>query len=305
MKLTLLGSVGNVNRLVIPKLVADGHDVSVVTSNEKRVSAIEALGAKAIVGNMSDATFLTAQFTGQDVVYLMVSGAPAGDLFEGMKQQGAVFQQALTAAGVTRVVDLSSIAAQDEPAGSLYAYHYIEDALTALPDVDVAFVRPVGFYNNYYSSIDSIRRDHAIYSNIPAATVRRGVSPIDIADTVYALLSDVPAGKTVHYVYSDVFTGAELTQALADALAMPDLKYVEISDDQYADGMLKSGAPESLVRPFVQSTIYQREPEKLYADLEAHHTKAGHVKLADFAQTFAAAYNAGPDGPKSQTIVSR
>ncbi|MTV82267.1 SDR family oxidoreductase [Secundilactobacillus folii] len=304
MKMTLLGSVGNINRIVIPKLIAEGHDLTVVTSNPQRVAVIEATGARAVVGQMTDAAFLTKHFTGQDVVYLMVSGNPGTDLFGTMAHQADVFKTAVQRAGVKRVVDLSSIGAQDQQAGSLYTYHLVEDALSSLPDVDVAFVRPVGFYKNYYSHMASIRAKHAIYSNLPEDTVRRAVAPVDIAETVYSLLSHVPTGKTVHYVYSDAFTGKMLVEALAKALEMPDLKYVEITDEQYAQSMLTAGIPRGIVEPFVQSTIFERQPEKLYADLAVEQTPAGNVKLADFAKQFAAAYQAGPDGPRAQTIVS-
>ncbi|WP_252898608.1 SDR family oxidoreductase [Secundilactobacillus odoratitofui] len=101
MKITLLGSLGNINRIVVPRLIADGHDVTVISSSEKRIAAIEALGAHAAVGDMSDVTFLTEQFTGRDVVYLMISGS-SPDLFGSAKQLGDIFKNAVMAAKVKK-----------------------------------------------------------------------------------------------------------------------------------------------------------------------------------------------------------
>ena len=78
MKIAMLGSLGNINSYVIPELIKLGHEVTVVTSTDKRVSQIEALGAIPAVGTMTDITFLTKVFTGMDAVYLMISGAGAG-----------------------------------------------------------------------------------------------------------------------------------------------------------------------------------------------------------------------------------
>lgn len=304
MKITLLGSLGNVNRIVVPKLIQAGHDVTVITTNAQRVATIEALGAHAAVGTMTDAAFLTKQFTGRDVVYLMISGT-APDLFAAAQQQAEIFKSAIQNAGVKKVVNLSSIAAQDEPAGTLYAYHFIEDALSILTDIDLAIVRPTGFYNNLYANLPSIKKDHAIYSNVPATVERKYVSPVDIATAVFDVLTNVPAGKTIRYVVSDTFTGDEMIAAFREALALPDLKLIEITDDQFAASLRANGVPDSIVVPYVKSTQYQRHPEQLYADLKQHPVFDGQVKLADFAKQFAAAYQAGDDAPKSQTVVSK
>lgn len=303
MKITLLGSLGNVNRIVVPKLVQAGHDVTVITTNPQRVAAIEALDAHAAVGTMTDAAFLTKQFTGRDVVYLMISGT-ATDLFAAAQQQAEIFKSAIQNAGVKKVVNLSSIAAQDELAGTLYAYHFIEDALSNLSDIDLAIVRPTGFYNNLYANLPSIKKDHAIYSNVPANIERKYVSPIDIAAAIVDVLTDVPAGKTIRYVVSDTFTGDEMIAAFRESLALPDLKLVEITDEQFATSLQANGVPDSIADPYVKSTQYQRHPEQLYADLKQHLVFDGQIKLADFVKQFAEAYHAGDNAPKSRTVIS-
>lgn len=303
MKITLLGSLGNINRIVVPRLIADGHDVTVISSSKKRIAAIEALGAHAAVGDMSDVTFLTEQFAGRDVVYLMISGS-SPDLFGSAKQLGDIFKNAVVAAKVKKVVNLSSIGAQDDRSGSLYAYHFIEDALSSLSDVDVAFVRPTGFYNNLYGNLASVKADHAIYSNVPADISRKYVDPEDIADVVYDVISQTPVGKTVRYVVSDTFDGQQLVDALSNALGF-DVKLIEITDEQYADALRNNGVPESIVVPFVKSSQLQKQPAEMYADLAHQPVHDGHVKLADFALKFAAAYHAGDDAPKAHTIVNK
>ncbi|WP_125711067.1 NAD(P)H-binding protein [Lacticaseibacillus porcinae] len=302
MKITLVGSVGNINRFVIPRLVQAGHQVTVITSNAERTAQIQALGATPAVGNMANQAFLTQTFAGADVVYLMISGTDP-DLFGSAKRLGDIFAGAVKAAKVPQVVNLSSIGAQDPDSGTLYAYHFIEDALSTL-EADVAFVRPVGFYNNLFANLATLHQNHTLYANIPAAITRKMVAPSDIADVVYDVITNCPAGKTIRYVVSDTFTGTDMIDAFSQALGF-DVHFVEISDAQYAENLRHAGIPESIVKPFVASTQHQRHPELMYADLANQPVINGHVKLADFATSFAQAFNAGDQAPKAHTVANK
>jgi uncharacterized protein YbjT (DUF2867 family) len=302
MKITLLGSIGNINRFVIPRLIQAKHQVTVITSNPQRVANIEALGAQAAVGVMADQAFLTQAFTGADVVYLMISGTNP-DLFGSAQRLGDIFAGAVQAAKVPQVVNLSSIGAQDPDSGSLYAYHFIEDALCRLA-ADVAFVRPMGFYNNLFANLPTLHHNHTLYANIPDTTMRKMVAPSDIADVVYHVITNCPAGKTIRYVVSDTFTGAQMIDAFSQALGFA-IRFVELSDEQYADNLRQAGVPETIIEPFVASTQHQKQPELMYADLANHPVITGRVKLADFAQTFADAFNAGDHAPKAHTVANK
>ncbi|WP_225421645.1 hypothetical protein [Levilactobacillus brevis] len=83
---------------------------------------------------------------------------------------------------------------------------------------------------------------------------------------------------------------------------MPDLHWVQISDEQYEQGLLTNGVPEKVAASLVQTSHYQRQPEQIYADLSAKQTAAGQVKLADFVRTFVDAFN-GKGNHRSHTIA--
>ncbi|BAP86327.1 short-chain dehydrogenase [Paucilactobacillus hokkaidonensis JCM 18461] len=298
MKITLLGSVGNINRYVIPALVSAGHTVTVVTHSDKRTAAIKQLGAIPAVGSMTDESFLTDQFTGADVIYLMLSGGTNNDALQAAKDQGKIFYNAAKAAGVKNIVNLSSIGADSpyDEVGVLSYYHFIEAALLQLDQVNIAVVRPVGFYANLYSSISTIKQQQQIVSTVPAKIKRAFASPKDIAATIIPLLETTPKGHTMRYVVSDEATGSELLAALQNALNMPQLKYVTISDDQFLTALLNQGMPKDVAEGFMIMTRAQRTPEKSYADLKAHQPEYGQVKLADFAKEFASVYRGESQG---------
>lgn len=303
MKIAMLGSLGNINRLVIPQLVAAGHTVTVISTSQRRQAAITALGARAAIGTMSDEDFLSETFTGQDVVYLMLSGAVGDDPFTGAVAQAQIWKRAIETAGVKNVVNLSSVGADaSEVAGSLHAYNLIEEQLRQLSGVNLAFVRPTGFYANLYANLPTIKADHVIYANNAANLSQKYVAPRDIAAVVFPLLNHVPAGITVKYAFSDTFSGEQLITALQAALHLNDLKWIQISDAQYLHNLTSHGVPTKVADSLLQTSHYQRHPEVVYADLDARHTVAGQVKLADFVQTYVAAYN-GQGEHQSHTIA--
>ncbi|GAF39992.1 hypothetical protein FC83_GL003002 [Agrilactobacillus composti DSM 18527 = JCM 14202] len=307
MKITMLGSLGHINQIVIPQLIAAGHTVTVITSSPKRVAAIEALGATAAVGTMADGQFLTQQFQNQDVVYLMISGPAFNttDMIAGAKAQGEIFYQAIQTAQVKNVVDLSSIGADAGPeAGALYAYHFIEDQLKQLTDVNLAFVRPVGFYSNLYSHLSNIKAHHRLATPNDPNLLAAYVAPADIAAVILPLLTQTPAGVSVHYAISDMFTLNEFVTTLQQTPALADLKIDLISDAQYAAALATNKLPQTVIDNFVQMVRFERDPEKVYRDLKQHHPTYGHVKLADFARAYVQAILGDADDAKANTIVS-
>ncbi|MFC6170434.1 NmrA family NAD(P)-binding protein [Loigolactobacillus jiayinensis] len=305
MQITLLGSVGHINHFLIPMLVNAGHHLTVVTHSAKRVPEIEQLGATAAIGSMSDVNFLTTVFTGANAIYLMLSGSST-DPQVAAQQQGQIFYQAAKAAGVPNIVDLSSVGANldYQATGALSFYHFIEAALRQLTDVNIAFVRPVGFYANLLADIPTIKTQHKLFSTTPATINRMWVAPQDIATKVTNLLQATPHGHSVHYVVSDNRTGQELLTALQTALALPDLKYVTISDAKWQANLVTHGVPASTAEALMLMNRAQRHPEKIYADLYAHQPTYGQVKLPDFMQQFAAVYRGDTD-EHAQTLAER
>lgn len=290
MKIAMLGSLGNVNRVAVPELLNAGHEVTLLTSSADRVAEIEELGAHAVVGSMTNLDDLVATLTGADVAYLMLTGRATGSLVAHGEMVGNLFKQAIETTGIKRVVNLSSVGADQGPEiGALYVYNIIEGLLASLP-IDITFVRPVAFYGNLMGSIQTIKAQHAIINNFPASHRNAYVWPADNAKTVVDAILHPVAGQTVRYVVSDLFTGDELVAALQETLAMPDLKWIEISDEQALANMAAKGMPEPVATEFVKLGASQRN-ESAYTDLTAHMPVLGDFKLADFLPIFKAAYN--------------
>jgi uncharacterized protein YbjT (DUF2867 family) len=299
MNIVITGSLGNIGRPLTIDLVQKGHTVTVITSKLERQPAIETLGANAAIGSFLDVDFLTKTFTGANIVYLMEAWEGIGSIFDNnidfvasFEQIGNNYKTAIEKSGVKQIIHLSSIGAHtDQGTGSLALHNKVENILRQTPeDVCIKFMRPVGFYNNLFRSLNSIKNEHAIISAYSGDKKEPWVSPLDIAATIAEEMEKPFNGNSVHYLASDELSPNEVVQLLGVAIGMPDLKWVEISDEQMLNGMLGAGMNEWIADGFVKMQAAQGSGS-LYEDFYAHKPVLGKVKFREFAKEFATFYH--------------
>ena len=293
MKIVLTGSLGRINQTLVPKLTHAGHEVTVISHDQSRQGLIKIFRATPAIGSITDEAFLTRTFAGADVVYLMLTGVSADtDIYTAAQRQAAIYAAAVKAAGVKRVVNLSSVGANLGPeVGSLYMYHIIEQALiAALPGVDLTFIRPAAMYYNLLSSIPTVKKSHRIYTNANLDVKNVWVAPVDITPVIIEALTRPMAGQVIKYVASDEQTYLEVASALSKTLRMPDLRVSQVPDEVMQDYLVTAGMPTDFAREYVKTVAYQREHD-FYADYRSQQPPLGDVKMADFAQVFAEDYH--------------
>ncbi|MET3878735.1 NAD(P)H-binding protein [Chitinophaga sp. OAE865] len=299
MNIVLTGSLGNIGKPLTKELVEKGHSVTVISSNPERQKNIEALGAKAAIGTIEDAGFLSATFKGADIVYLMETLDAAGGFFDpevdfiaAISQIGHNYKQAVEQSGVKRVVHLSSIGAHMSKGNGILAFHYnVETILKQLPDeVSIKFMRPVGFYTNTFSLIRNIKAQGTIISNYGGDKKEPWVSPLDIAEVVAEEMEKPFAGRTIRYIASDEVSPNEVAATLGEAIGMPGLKWEVIPDAKLLERWLAAGMNAQVANGFVEMQASQGSGV-LYEDYYRHQPVLGKVKLKDFAKDFAAAFN--------------
>lgn len=300
MNIVLTGSLGNIGKPLTTDLVKKGHSVTVISSNTARQKDIETLGAKAAIGSMFDADFLTKTFKGADIVYLMETMEAAGDMFDKsidfigtINKIGSNYKKAVEQSGVKKVVHLSSIGAHTDKGTGILIFHYnVESRLRKLPeDVDIKFIRPVGFYINLYAFVQPIKHKGAIISNYGGDKKEPWAHPLDIADVITEEIDKPFSGRTVRYVASDEASPNEVAKALGKATGKSGLEWKVISDEELLANWLNIGFNEQVANGFIE---LQRNmgTGALYEDYYQHQPVLGKVKLVDFAKEFAAIYNA-------------
>lgn len=299
MNIVLTGSIGNIGKPLTKELVQRGHSVTVISSNAARKAAIETLGAKAAIGSMFDADFLSATFKGADIVYLMETMEAAGDMFDKsvdfigtISKIGHNYKTAIEQSGVKKVVHLSSIGAHTDQGTGILVFHYnVENILRQLSDdIAIKFIRPVAIYFNMFSFVNTIKNKGAIISNYGGDTKEPWVSPFDIADVIAEEMELPFANKTVRYVASDEISPNQIAKALGEAIGKPDLKWNIISDEELLNSWLKIGFNEQVAKGFVTFQASQRAGT-FYEDYYQNRPVLGKVKLSDFVKEFVEVYH--------------
>jgi len=306
MKIIVTGSLGNISQPLTAILIAQGHQVIVVSSDSKKLTTIEALGATPAIGSISDVAFLINTFKGADAVYAMIPlSFTEPDLGAYMHRMAQNYAQALKAAGTKRIVVMSGWAAD------LIKGENVEHVFDGM-DASITIMRPGSFYTNFYQSMDLIKGKGFIgkfltlrYSGLWALlTGKTGllmgnyggddrivfVSPKDIADAVAEELLLQPKEKTIRYVGSEEMTCNEAAKIIGSAVGKPWLKWVLLSDKEMLQGLKMAKLPEKLAEKLVEMQAAMHSGKTL-ENFHQNKPKMGKVKLSDFAKEFAAVYH--------------
>jgi|SRR5579859_5787855 len=298
MKITLTGSLGHISKPMAKELLQSGHMVTVISSKAERQREIEALGAKAAVGTMEDAGFLTKAFIGADIVYVMETLGEGFFFDQKLDYMSAIisiannYKQAIKESGVKKIIHLSSIGAHtDKGNGMLAVHHHVENILKQLPeDVSIKTIRPVGFYYNMFAFIPTIKSQSIIVSNYGGDEKEPWVSPSDIASVIAEEIEKPFIGRTIRYIASDEVSPNELASMLGEAIGKPDLKWVVVSDEQSLNGMIAAGMNPQIAKGLMEMNA-SRRGGVLYNDYRKNRPLLSKTKLKDFVGDFASVYN--------------
>lgn len=293
MNYVLTGSTGHITKPLAEKLIAAGHKVSIVSSKPERAAEIANLGAKALIGTVSDAGFLAASFSGADAVYLMIPpNFGVRDWFGYQQEITHHFISAIKASGVKKVVLLSSVGAHmKKGCGPVDGLGYAEDELEKLQGVDVLALRPSYFFYNLFGQIGMIKNMGIVGSAQPANHKLVLTDTRDIADVAFEVLNDLTfKGFSTKYIASDERTWIEIAEALGEAAGKPGTPYVEFTDEQSQQGMMQMGLPATIIEGFLAMGKALREGTMEEDYFNNRPAQLGKTKLEDFARVFAQAY---------------
>jgi uncharacterized protein YbjT (DUF2867 family) len=297
MKYVITGSLGNISKPLTQQLIKAGHEVTVITSKEANRAAVESLGAKAAVGSVEDAAFISATFKGADAVYLMIPPNWAVTNWLAYQQKVADnYVAAIIENDSKHVVELSSIGAHlRKGAGPIDGLGYLEEQLGDLKDTHVKFLRPSYFFYNLLSMIPLIKGMNIMGSNFGDTDEKLVlVHTNDIVDAAFEELNSLSfTGHTVRYIASDERKPQEIAAVLSDAIGKPGIPWVTFSDEQSLQGMTGAGLSNAIAEGYttmgaairngsIQEDYWKNKPSVM-----------GKIKLEEFAKEFAAAYNAG------------
>ena len=221
-------------------------------AGRSKLAELKRAGAEVLPGDTNDAAFLTKAFRGADAVYtLLPTDARAPDYRAEQDRQGEAIEKAIRDSGVRYVVALSSVGADLHHGGVIAGSHAQEERLKKIDNINLLLLRPVSFFENFYSSLPLIKQEGINGDSVAANLAIPMVATRDIANAaVKALKGRDWEGVVVRELLGprDI-SYSEATRILGEKIGKPNLPYVQFSCDDQVRALVQAG----LVRKFRQS----------------------------------------------------
>lgn len=290
----VLGATGHTGRAAAEALLAGGRGVVAVGRNPQKLQALAAKGAKTAAGDAFDPAFLTEVFQGAEGVYaLLPPDVTARDFLAHYDRAAQAIEKALKAAGVRRVVFLSSQGAQHKDGtGPIKALYAQEERFKAL-GLDLTILRPGYFCENLLGSLPLIKHQ-GIHGGAIAPDARFNmIATADIgAFAASELARSGASGLRLMELYGPRdYTMTEATRILGEAVGKPGLAYVHFPDADFKGALVQAGFSAHVAELFAE--MAHAISDGLVSGTQPRTpANTGATALEDFAPAFAQAYRA-------------
>lgn len=229
--MAVTGATGHVGEAAARRLRAAGHAVREVT----RAAGVP----------IDDVARLTRAFTGVDAAFLMIPPDPkAPDPRRRSDELGAKLAEAVKAAGVRRVVFLSSMNAHlKEGTGPILGLRDMEERLDGLGIPQLVHVRPAFFMENHLQGVGFIARQGVYGTAVRPDVALPMIATADIGAKVAELLTEEPFAepRVRELLGPRDYTMTEAARVLGAAIGKPDLKYVQVPYEEARKAMMGHG----------------------------------------------------------------
>lgn len=245
----LTGATGHIGRHLVDEISRRATQFRILVRDPARAEGLSSR-AERVVGDLTDPASLKPALDGVDALFLLVPGLavePAAD---------AVL--AAVAAGVGRIVLLSSFNVLGEPMPAMGRWHHEREEIVRGCGIPATILRPGGFMTN------ALEWAPAIHSGTPVfdPTGPGRYAPIDPADiaavAALALTEDGHAGQAYCLTGAETFTVAEQVSALGAAIGREVRVETASTPEQAVHSRYPNGAPPALAAAILEGFTLMR-----------------------------------------------
>ncbi len=248
----VLGASGNTGHVVANRLLAGGQKVRVVGRNASHLQPLTAKGAEAFIADVTDAGALAKAFHQADSAYVMIPPNPTSNDPVGYSNRVSdAIAAAVQNAAIKNVVALSSVGADKESGtGPVVGLHNLEQKLNQIIGANVLHLRAGYFMENTLPQVNAIRQMGAVGTPVRPDLKLPMIATRDIgAAAANALLHPTIRGKQTRELLGQRdITYTEVATIIGQAIGKPDLKYVQVPDDQFRSVLVQMGMSDQFAR---------------------------------------------------------
>ena len=225
-----------------------------VSSEETQahLQPLTAKGAEAFIADVTDAGALAKAFHQADSAYVMIPPNPASNDPVGYSNRVSdAIAAAVQNAAIKNVVALSSVGAdKDSGTGPVVGLHNLEQKLNQIIGANVLHLRAGYFMENTLPQVNAIRQMGAVGTPVRPDLKLPMIATRDIgAAAANALLHPTVRGKqTRELLGARDLSYPEVATIIGRAIGKPDLKYVQVPDDQFRSVLVQMGMSDQFAR---------------------------------------------------------
>jgi uncharacterized protein YbjT (DUF2867 family) len=254
----VLGASGNTGHVVASNLLARGKKVRAVGRNAAHLQALTAKGAEAFIADVTDANSLAKAFQQAESAYVMIPPNTAStDPLGYANQVSDAIASAVQNAGTGNVVALSSIGAEHSSGtGPVVGLHNLEQKLNRIDSANVLYLRAGYFMENTLPQVNAVRQMGVVAGPLRPDLKLPMIATQDIGNVAADnLLHPVIRGKqTRELLGQSDLTYTDVATIIGKAIGRPDLRYVQVPDEQFRSVLVQMGMSEQFARVLLEMT---------------------------------------------------
>ncbi|MGD0542006.1 MAG: NmrA family NAD(P)-binding protein [Tepidisphaeraceae bacterium] len=243
----ITGATGHTGNFVARRLLQEGQQVRAIGRDQQRLGPLIDAGAEPFVCDLADAAALSKAFGGAQAAYIVIPPDMSSKNYRAYQDRIAdSVASALTAAGVQFAVTLSSVGADKaDKTGPVVGLHNLEKRLSAIDDLNVVHLRAGYFMENTLAQAGII---HAMGQAAGPLRPNLKISMVatrDIGQAAAEILLQLnfTGQHTRELLGQRDLTMTEVTRIIGGAIGKPDLKYVQLPDNDFRNALTQMGMP--------------------------------------------------------------
>jgi uncharacterized protein YbjT (DUF2867 family) len=287
----ITGATGNIGKVIANNLLDQGEKVKVVGRSAEKLQPFADKGAEVAVGSLDDINFVKSAYSGATAVFHMTPPDYTSNNHRAYQHNlGQVAMEAITASGVSHVLNLSSIGAHlGDGMGPVSGLYDVEQLLDET-EANILHLRPVFFMENFYFSIPLIKSNNMIALTIKEDIALAMIATKDIGDIATNLLlaHDWEGIDAKELLGPKDYFFPEAASILGKAINK-EINYVCVPPEQARQGMIASGISENVADLLLE--MYESMNLGVLVPTEMRTPEnSTPTTLEEFAKTFAFVY---------------
>jgi uncharacterized protein YbjT (DUF2867 family) len=247
--IVITGATGNTGKPAAEALLAQGEKIRVIGRDASKLQQFVEKGAEAAIGSVEDPSFLRKALQGAQAAYLLIPPEMQTNDYRGYQEKiVAAYAAAVAEAKLPYVVTLSSVGADlTEKSGPILGLHNLETKLNAIKGLNVLHLRPAGFMENLFMSVQPLRTMGMLPGPLPAEAMHAMIAARDIgAYAAKRLHARDFSGSSVQELHGqrDV-SMKEVAAVVGKAIGKPKLGYMQVPFMMLEPALVQTGLPKS------------------------------------------------------------